>query len=93
MRYIENEDPFLIAAQELVDDLAIERARHEGRLEEVEPLAPGLHVVDEEGQVQHLGPSEDVLNAAMELGAEMYESLLLDDMGFAPEDDSDTDLS
>lgn len=76
MRPIEETDPYLIAADELVDDLAMQRAEREGRVEQL--AAGGMYVVNEDGELDFVGPAADVLAAYGELVKEAYENDLLD---------------
>lgn len=81
MKFIEDTDPYLVAAGGLVDDLNFARAKREGR---VEKLKQGVHVVNDAGELEFLGEGEDVFAAMYELAVEAYENDLL---GIDDEDD------
>lgn len=55
-RYIENDDPWLAAAGELVDEVKFKRAEEEGRVEHFED---GIYTVVD-GELEYVGTKEAV---------------------------------
>lgn len=69
-RYMED-DPFMAAAAELIEDVKIKRAEDEGRVWRPEP---GVHVVNDDGEfVEYVGTHDAVVEQLTEVYANGYQ--------------------
>lgn len=77
-----DQDPFLQAAAGLVDDLKFKKAVEAGEMLEIHP---GLHFVNEAGEMEFIGDHEAVQNDLLETYNAGYAAALEDQL-YADED-------